>query len=164
MYCLNPATFVPEVHDFWGYVQAFMPSLVTITQPTGGDYIDPITGTLMGAWSVAASTLRVGSDTGGYPAATGASIAWDTGTIINGHRLKGRSYLVPLANFAYDLNGTLKPAVRAEIQAGADDLVADAAANFVIWNRPKPGVAGGYSAVTSGFVPDSVAVLRSRRD
>lgn len=175
-YCLDPATFLPSLRAFYQAIADDFPAVVTITFPTGGDIVDSTSGVLTGSWATAAPAPVVGTYTGAYAAPVGAVVNWLTGSIINGHRVVGRTFLVPMAAGVFENNGTLNPSAASGLVAASTAFVTAAASNFVIWSRPRAaGVplpvkpvqaarAGGHVPVTGHLVPDLAAVLRSRRD
>lgn len=165
-YGLDAGALMTPVHDFYGRLLAKFPYTVTFTVEPQGDIIDPLTGDLTGSWSHAPVTSIGGSATGAYSAATGAAVSWLTGSVFDKHRLKGRTFLVPLIGNAFGADGSIDDTSLATIRASAVTLVADGVDNFVVWHRPLPGGAraGGYSVVNGSFVNDKAAVLRSRRD
>jgi hypothetical protein len=90
-------------------------------------------------------------------------VDWITDTITNRRRLRGRTFLVPIAGNAYQTNGTLYDSARTALQTAATAFVAAQSTSFVIYHRGT-GSDGSNGLVTSAFVPDMIAVLRSRRD
>ena len=106
----------------------------------------------------------------------GSMVGWETGQIMDGHRVRGRTFMVPGSNAIFDTDGTLVPtAVSGTIDAGTQ-LILEQAASFVVWHRPRkaraatatrPALAahlGSHALVTTCRVPDKAVVLRSRRD
>lgn len=175
-YALNGTTFIPHLQIFLTGVAGQMPNDVTLQIENTGDIIEAVSGDLMGSWAGAAQTPIVGSQSGAYSAPTGAVVNWLTGDVLDGHRLRGKTFLVPLANSAYDLTGSLGAEPLGAYRDYARSLSEDYDPNFVVWHRPRaakaadgsrPAVtarAGGYSVVTGSSVPDECVVLRSRRD
>lgn len=175
-YCLDPATFLPLLRVFYDTIKDDFPSVVTINFPSSGDILDSVSGQLTGTWVATAPALVQGVYTGAYSAPTGAVVNWATGSIINGHRVVGRTFLVPMGGTVFENDGTINPAARNGMAAAAAALIASASSNFVIWSRPRAAVpsppvkapvtarAGGHVPVTGYLVPDLAAVLRSRRD
>lgn len=105
-----------------------------------------------------------------YVGGAGAYVAWRTPIIFNGHRVQGRTFLVPLAA-TITTDGTLAPSTITTIQGAGNALIATSAADFVIWSKQfnmvdnKPvQVGGALGPVTSCSVPDKTGILRSRRD
>lgn len=112
------------------------------------------------------------SSTAAWAGGVGAYIQWKTPVIFNGHRVRGRTFLVPLRGVA-EVDGTLLSAVISTIKAAGDALISNNAADFIVWGKqhvqqgtpPKPVQVGGAAApVTECAVPDKTGILRSRRD
>jgi hypothetical protein len=145
-----------------------LPSAVTVTVPPSGETIDDSDGTLTGVWSATAPAVVTGGVVPQAAAGVGACVTWNTGGIVAGtkgpRRLRGRTFLVPLANACYDADGTLTaPAVTALNNFGTSLI---AAGGFGIWHRPTSAAAanGTSSSVLSHKLRDKVAYLSSRRD
>lgn len=175
-YCLTPDTFVTALHAWLVGVAGSLPGVVKLNIEPGGDTIDSTSGALTGSWAGAATAEISGADTGGYSAPSGMVISWLTGTVVDGHRLRGKTYLVPFARSAYGPDGQLNAANVADMKTKADAFQAAAAANFVIWHRNRKARAadathlavtaraGGHSIVSGTRVTGRPAVLTSRRD
>lgn len=107
----------------------------------------------------------VGLYRGKYSAPTGAVVNWRTDDVRFGRRIRGRTFLVPLANDAFQDDGTLSSPTILALNEFADIMTArDFDSEFGVWSRPRNGSGGVFATVTSYNVPDMAAVLRSRRD
>lgn len=176
MFALDVDTFLNSVHTFWSAVAPEMPGDVTMNVETSGDIIDDATGALVSAYSEAALAPIVGSASGGYAAPCGGLVRWNTATILDGRRLRGRTFIVPMTGFYDDAAGGFTDAQVAVIKSAADAFIAAQSASFVIWHRPaaarlagedgpaRAAHAGGHGLVTGSGVTGKFAVLRSRRD
>lgn len=154
---------------------AAMPNTVHGAVESAGDIIEDTTGDLVGAWSSSSVTGFDGTVVGGYAGPAGAVISWRTSTILDGHRLKGRSFIVPLSANQYQSDGSLVSTEQASLQSAATAMVTAMSSELAVWHRPFPGREatptrpakaahdGGHGLVTSAVVPDLAAVLRSRR-
>lgn len=143
----------------------FLPSSVDITiQPTA-EIIDETTGNITGQVDITPPEEVGGSSVGTYSAASGAVINWNTSAYLNGRRVRGRTFIVPLTTDSYDTNGDLTVPALNVLRNGAARLAGGASPlPFVVWSRPRAGGGGTANPVTSATVPDTPAVLRSRRD
>lgn len=149
---------------FFNAVKTLIPSPITWTIPNTGDIVDSSTGTLVGSWTQGTSTVVSASGSGSsYAAGSGAVVRWNTGGIVNGRRVRGRTFFVPVVGAIYSSGRILGTQV-AVFQAAANALVASSGPDLRIWHRPTAHVGGSAHAVTAAFVPDLAAVLRSRRD
>lgn len=155
-----------RVRSFFLALQTILPSGLTVTVNPEAEVLDETTGELLGYSNVTEPSNQVnGAATGAYSGPAGAAVTWNTDTVAKGRRLRGRTFVVPLANSAYDSQGTLATSAITDLNEGAEDLIGDGSGpQLVIWSRPAASVAGSIGPVTSHRVADKVAVLRSRRD
>lgn len=156
-----------KTSTFLGQIRDFLPTGVTIGADPTVEIVQTDTGDLVGFFTTAPTNNGVGALSGTYSAASGACISWGTNGVRNGRRIRGRTFIVPLANAAYEANGTLAAATQSALLSYANALKATGGTgDFGIWSRPSgPGATDGvwYPAETAS-VKDKAAVLRSRRD
>jgi hypothetical protein len=156
---------VSVASDLWDRLHTFFPTGVTVQASQEVEDVDPANGDLLGAFTATASSPAwVGTSPGGYSAASGAVINWRTAGIHRGHRVRGRTFLVPLGATCYQTDGTIIDAIRASMITALTPAVASP---LGVWARPfgpPPVVAGAFFDVISASIPDKSAVLRSRRD
>jgi hypothetical protein len=158
------AASVAAIRAMFNAVATLLPSGLTITVPGSGDIINDGTGAITGAWSSGTTPAVVtGSGAGAYAGNAGAVIHWLTTTVVNGRRLRGRTFLVPLISSAYDTSGSISTAALSTISAAAQGLVDAANSDHVVWHRPTGFAAGSSAIVSSIRVPDLAVSLRSRR-
>jgi len=155
----SPADLV----TFFTAIRDFFPSGISWGIPSSGDIITTETGQLTGGWSTSGGgTVTSNGGAGTYAAGVGGRVQWSTGTIVNGRRLRGSTFLVPFLSSSYQSDGTIATAVITATNTAAAALVAGA--GLSVWHRPSPGGSNGSkSAMTSGALVDRVAVLRTRR-
>ena len=173
-YSLAATADITTLHGFFQNIKPDLPADVTIEVPTSGDIIDETTGELTGGWSGGSGGTSTGEDSGTYPAPVGAAVTWETGVVMDAHRLRGRTFIVPLAGFSYGTDGTIDSAVLATLRGAAASLLTGT--QFVVWHRPRAARAadgsrkaityraGGYASWSGSSVKDEAVVLRSRRD
>lgn len=144
------------------------PAGLTVNIPNTGDVIDDTTGNLVGVWTATGGGNFTGANTGNTAAGVGACIGWTTGGIVQGkkgpRKLRGRTFLVPLALACYDGDGTLTATSLSQLQTMANDL--QASGPLAVWHRPTTvgGSDGNSYGVVAARVRDKVAFLSSRRD
>lgn len=163
----DAAAAVARCATFFGSVAQICPPVVTITIEPDVDLIDSANGQLIESFSVTAPAGAVGQATGSYSAASGAVVNWRTGGIRNGRRIRGRTFLVPLASSQYGSDGQLIPAALTRLRGAADALrITTSSPDLVVFARPSTagGTDGTLSVVTGSNVPPLAAILRSRRD
>lgn len=153
-----------EIADAYTALAAIIPAGVTMSVPGSGDLFDDTTGTLTGVWTAPGAEVVPGTAPSSCARGVGACVGWQTGGIINGRRLRGRTFLVPLTVNAYDLDGTITPSSLAVCNSFADLLMASGP--LAVWHRPTEAApaSGNSYGVTSRRVRDKVAFLGSRRD
>jgi hypothetical protein len=177
-YSLDTATVMESLHTLFDSLSSRLPNTVTCVIEPSGDVIDDTTGDIVGAWAGTPQAAVTGTQTQGYQAASGAQLSWGTSTILDGHRLRGRTFLVPLAGNMFSGTGQLQEINRAAMETSALAYLVSQDASFVIWHRPFAGRAadptrgikakaahpGGHGLVTTAKCPAGGVVLRSRRD
>lgn len=158
---------VPDVAAIKSAVTALaavIPAGVTITVPASGDVIEDTTGTLLDVWAGSGGGTVAGSGPSNTAAGAGACIGWLTGGIVNGRRLRGRTFIVPLTTAAYDLDGTITSSSLGVVSTFANAV--QASGGLAVWHRPTTATStdGTSYGVISNRVRDKVAFLSSRRD
>jgi len=158
-----------RLHNFWDAIDGYLPSSVRINLPTVLEEVATATGELLAEHPFEPGTVIAGSGTASFASPAGACINWNTAGLINGRRIRGRTFIVPMHDGGYQSDGTLADAARTAI-ANAANTYANAGPGLgidgAIWHRPSgPGASDGAAAgITSATVRDRVAILRSRRD
>lgn len=163
-YTRNVTTDNEAFHAFFTDIAEALPNDVSIQVDAFGVTVDEATGNLLGGWSLPPVAPVVGTQAGGYSSPTGLAIVWETGQIANSRRIKGRTFMVPLANTNYDTNGQLLDAAKDGFELAAADLIANLTSDLVVWKRPVSGAGGVAHPAIVGLVSKKPAVLRSRRD
>ena len=101
---------------------------------------------------------------GGYAGGTGAVVFWNTGALNGGHKVRGRTYLVPLTSNSYDSSGLITTAAQSTINAAAAALVATTPGLCVnSRNLGKPGRGDQTVVVQSASLSSTVAFLSTRK-
>jgi len=163
----SPEALVGGADDLLEFFTAIADRLpggaVQINVPSSGDLIESTTGDLLGTWSDPGTGGTVGG--GGnaiFSNGVGVRVVWNTGGFFGGRRVRGSTFIVPLAIDAYEGAGNITATVITDLQAAADALVAHDAP-FGVWSRPTGSEVGEFNEWTSARVPDQVSWLRSRR-
>lgn len=151
------------VNTFFDSIKAYLAAGSTITIPDTGDLVDDATGELAGSWSDGSTSTVQTTGAGGFAAGVGARVKWSTQGVVNGRRVRGSTFLVPLSAAQYQSDGTLLDATKGVLQTAANTMNNAFSSGLLIWHRPVNGAGGSSHAVTSGEVPDKVSWLRSRR-
>lgn len=152
-----------ELATFFTAIANQFPSGISWTIPSNGDQLNEVTGALVGAWT--GGTAATVPGTGGsasYAAGVGPMIRWNTSTIVNGRRLRGRTFLTHVSTAVYQSDGTITSAARTTIGNAATALLGGTDVPLV-WHRPVAGAGGQAVAANSATIPDRVSWLSSRR-
>lgn len=167
-------TDVTAIRTFFTSVLTYMPNGLTIQVPNSGDIVDSGTDKIVGTWTgTGGGTNSSAAVAGAYSGSSGAMVRWLTGAVVDGHRLVGRTYLVPLAGSRYANDGSLDGTAQAAILTAANAMIASLGTGLIVYHKPRNadddadppdlGSPGVTSAVVAALVPDLAVVLRSRR-
>lgn len=162
---------VDAVRTFFNALAALIPSGLTITVPNSGDIFTGDNGGLTDVWSVpTAPAVVTGTGAGVYAGNAGAVVHWLTTGVVNGRRVRGRTFLVPLIGSAYSTSGAILASALTTITGAATAYATSGDANRVVWSRPyvdpkgiKPSRPGSISSITGTRVPNLAVSMRSRR-
>lgn len=150
---------------FFNSISALLPSAVRLDVEPAVELIEESSGELVDVFTVPTPAVLSGTQTGGFSSATGACVTWSTVGVRNGRRVKGRTFLVPLAGSQYEADGTLTSASINTLTTAAQALIAHTSDLHVFGRPSASGATDGASyTVTSARVTDKTAILRSRRD
>lgn len=164
-YCDANASGGPAaVWAFYDAIKDIFPSSLSVQVDATGDILDSADGSLEGTWTESSGAVISGTASNFWVAGVGLRVKWATGGIAFGRRVRGSTFLVPLAYTLFEGgNGTISNAVIADVTDDASDLV-NADVGFGIWSRNHPDSSDGeFNLVNGVTVPDKVSWLRSRR-
>lgn len=158
--------FADAVGAFFQALDNLIPSTVTITFDSEVRQLNDASGVLEDVEAVTPPTAVNGIATGAYAAGAGARVDWRTSVIINGRRVIGRTFIVPIIGSSFESNGTIVAASLADLQAAADAYLASftSIVGAVVWHRPVAQAGGQSAPIQSAVAVDKSALLRSRRD
>lgn len=162
----NLASLQSHIWAFFDSLKGALPNDVTIVGETEVRQIDEVTGQLQAVGTVVPNPNVTGTVTGGWAGGSGCRFDWQTTIIRFGRRVRGRTYIVPLAAGNYDASGNVSAAVRADFIPKAQSLLSNLGLNstpMCVYSRPQPGRPGLASPVISVNVPPLAAQLRSRK-
>lgn len=158
-----------RVRTFWDTCRNHMTFGLQMVVESEIPVIDERDGKMIGL-HVGAGASVVGNGTGEtLPTATQALVQWFTNGIVNGRKVRGRTF-VPGMMEANNSGGLPTGTIDSALQTAANTLIATAPF-LVVWSRPVSGEEPGTVArvgtahnVLSSNVWAQWAVLRSRRD
>lgn len=149
-----------------------LPSGATISFPQTVDVLDPANGKLTGTLPVAGGTPAVGTSVGNFSSVTGMLVSWTTADYVNGHRVRGRTYMVPTGALPMALGVPTSTAITS-LTSWATGLRDATVGKLKIWARPvdadhatphSPARSGSMHSIVGVSVPAYFVVLRSRRN
>jgi hypothetical protein len=158
---------VTKVDAWLNTWQGDIPAVVTSRVDPNVVETNEQTGAQIGFFNTTSEAAQQGIGTGGYSAASGACINWYTNGALNGRRVRGRTFMVPLVASAFDTNGTLNDTRLALWRTNTQTLVNDVSdSSLQVWHRPTVAAptSGSAHPVTSLTINDKAAILTSRRD
>jgi hypothetical protein len=154
-------SFANALRTGFNSLVARLPDDVIINFDSEARELNVATGTLIGVHGVTPPSNVVGTASGVYAAPSGARVDLITSGIVAGRRLRGRTYMVPLAGSEYTSTGLVAPATRTALNS-AFNTFRDNPGNWslAVWSRTH----GALADVISVNAPGEVAILRSRRE
>lgn len=153
-----------QYKTLWTSWAAIMSGYVTVTIPNNGEAFDEATGALTGTWTDGTAGTVTGGGSGAYAGGVGACCAWTTSGIHNARKVRGRTFIVPLAANTYDSDGSLAAGTISTLETAANTFLSAAASKALIWARPSTDVpVGDAYPIVAANVADHVSWLRSRR-
>lgn len=148
-------------------IKAQLPDKVTVTVDPSVDELDEVTGKLQTVWTATtAGAGQVGALAATFAAGVGYVINWTTEGVRNSRRVRGRTFIAPIASNAMDVDGSLNAGNLTSWRAAATALRAQSdGIRLVIWARPNEilPLDGGAYFVSGSTINDRVAYLSSRR-
>ena len=170
-YTIDAESFLAPLHDWLSSMANNIPTDVTLQIEPTGDVIDPADGHLVDSWTTDVSTAITGAGAGKYAAPVGLCVNWLTGEVADGHRVRGKTFMVPCNEDTFDAAGQVDGSVHGSLQTICDTLVSVASPEFVVWHRPRAAsvkhpvaTAGSEWPVTNAVLSTKAAILTSRRD
>jgi hypothetical protein len=139
-----------------------IPNEASIHIDASGNCYDHITGEVGSGWGDAAVSDVTGSNTDDYAAGVGMCVDWSTTVVANRRRIRGRTFLVPLAG-CYDGLGHLDATQKAAVQALLDTFWGNVREFMVIWHRPVDNTGGQAPTVSGVSIAQKPAFVRKRR-
>jgi hypothetical protein len=164
-----------RVHAFWTAVAAVHPDGFSAQVDSSVDVLNAEDGELVSSVNGGTQAVIVGTITAAdfQPAQTAVHIAWRTGDVRdigNGaHKVKGGSFIGPLANNQTASEGVLVATAKVILDAAAEELRDNGTSTvaMVVWARPvssDPTDPPGSAHLVNGHKTQSVfAHLKSRR-
>lgn len=163
----DTSTHPPEaqrdsLQAMWTAIADRLDNAVSWNIRTVGRLLDAASGTLTGEWSDPRAKIGTGTSIGqAMPDAAQGLIRWNTGDVVAGRFLKGRTF-IPGIETNQVTDGNLSSACQADLLAAATAFIT-ATPSFAVWHRPTNGAGGSVHPVATAGVWAELAVLRRRR-
>lgn len=161
------ADVVGRVRAFWNSSAALFPTTFSAQVQANVDQLDETTGTLLGTFVGGAPAVVAGASGTAYNAfATMVLLRLNTGVVLNGRRVVGRSFIGPVTSTVDQGGNPLLSNVTTLLAAATAMLTGSTSAIPEVWHRPFPKGSGTGREffVTNFTAAPYFAVLRSRRD
>lgn len=165
----TPGLIRPTMQDFITAWAAMASDQWGASLGTEIQRLNPATGQLVSVESMGAFTLPGGIDGEAVADSTCGLVRYSTNSIVNGHRVRGRTY-VPGLSLALVVDGQWDSAAVSGLEAMGSVMNGDS--RFIVWSRPayegtgpdrvlvRPG---SEHSVTGSSAWSQCAVLRHRR-
>lgn len=156
-------TVATRIGDFWTSVSDVLAEEAAWAVEATVDALDEATGTLTDSFAVTpANGAGLLSNGHFLPAAAQALVRWNTSQIVNGKRVRGRTF-IPGIGENFNDDGMFTSAGIGIVLPAAQLLTGN---ELVVWHRPTLlNPSGGVAvSVDSASVWNQFAVLTSRRD
>lgn len=158
------STCAAAMRQFYFAINTLQTSRMTLTwQPTYQTFDDK--GVLTGESAIPSVPLPVvGAAASVYAGGVGACVIWTTGFLNGGHKVRGRTYLVPMVSPAFEADGTLA-ASSISLIGGAATALIGTVPSLAVNSRSRGGAQRqDITAPVNGYLlADKAAILRSRR-
>jgi len=165
-YFTSAATGFPaDLQTFFQAIKGNFPTGLIVTVPNNGDLIRETDGVLQGAWADSGGSTTTGTGSTNFAEGSGLRIRWVTGSLRNGRKITGTTFIVPAVSAAFTTGGLVAGATVTAVTAAGSALISAQATKIVVWSKPhsKAAADGASSAIASVSVPVQATQLRSRR-
>jgi len=158
-------TSVNGLRSAFDAIKTYIPDEVTVTFPPEVSVLDVTSGQLVDAVDLTPPGAVIGTHGTSWSAGSGVRVVWGTGRVRNGRKVRGSTYLVPLGQPAFNNSGQVAAGARTAIAAAFETWRAatQSGARPLVYSRPKTGMPGDTSAVSSVSVSAVAATLRGRK-
>lgn len=153
---------IAAARTFFNSCAALLPNTTQLSFPTSGNVIDELSGKVSGGWTAGAVSPLSFTGSSTWANGVGMRVKWNTIGVVNGRKVVGATFLVPLLLTSYEGAGNLFSGTITTVQGAAAAFVS-ATPTIRIYSRKTPLHAGISFPVLSATVPDKVSWLRSRR-
>lgn len=161
-----PQPIADAFQVFFDAIKKYIPNEVGVSFDNEVTDHETTTGQLVEAFPVTPPPAVTGTGTTVWAGGAGGRLVWSTSRVLNGRRVRGATFLVPLVLTAFASTGRLGSTSTADVNAAAGVLRASLNSNgspLAIWSGPNTG-RPGVTSIVNGHGLDAVAgTLRSRK-
>lgn len=147
---------------FFNQLASFLPDDVVLNFDSEVRVITAA-GDLEAVLPVTPGAAVAGTSAGSFASGMGAMIRWNTGAVVGGKRIIGKTFLAPLSSTNFTASGSVAGAFRTTVQTEATAFLANLVTDgsrLVVWSRTYAAT----SDVLTAAVPERPSYLRSRND
>lgn len=164
----SPEAAVTALREAFFAVRTYLPDEVTISFPPGYSELQNQTGQVVDFGSITPPAPVIGTNSNAWAGGAGVRLVWDTNVVARGRRVRGSTFLVPMAQAAFSNSGVVSPAAVTAINTAFNTYLSTAAASAtrpMIYTRPLPGEPGSGSGnhITAVNTAVRPATLRKRK-
>ena len=157
-------TVLSAVRSYFESAKGLLASGVIVTYDQSVDLLNDVSGELQAQYTSTAQSATVSTGSSEAPPANQLGLTLQTGVVVNGRVLRGRTFLGPVTADVFTAGGIPSGAAKTTLATAGALLTAVTTTFLVVWHRPTNG-SGGISLQCTDVTPATKAwVLRSRRD
>jgi hypothetical protein len=157
-----------EIHTLFSDLKTYLAPGLTVNVSTEAGIIDAATGDLVNIIPVATSGGPITStgSSGEVTRAAQLNVRHTTDVFLRGRRLKGRSFIGPIAAGLFDSQGNIASASAAFVTNKFVAMTSGVGVRLAVWQRPSTanGGVGTFGDVVLSECQATPGILRSRRD
>ncbi|MBA0085016.1 MAG: hypothetical protein HRJ53_08470, partial [Acidobacteria bacterium Pan2503] len=128
-----------SVAAFFTAIKGIVPPAVQWVFPSQLDSIDDATGKLLSSQPVTPNAAISGLGGSNYAATTGILVKWATGGVVDGHRVVGKTFIVPIESTDMTSNGGPSSSSLTTVSNAANNYITAMGTHAVVWSRPFAG-------------------------
>lgn len=159
-------TIANAVRAFFAAFPSLIPEECAVSFDSEVVRINTATGVLEESFPVIEPAVVAGTSSAAWAAGTGARVQWLTDRIINGKRVRGATFIVPLHSTSFTGTGRVSGATITTLNnAGAALISATGTAShpLSVWSRPTDVRPGDRTTVLTASTSATPGTLRTRK-
>jgi hypothetical protein len=151
------------VMNMWQSIDNALHSSVSWALDTDVRTLNEATGALSAIATVSAASAT-GSGTGDYVDLLQGLIVWNTGEVVDGRLLRGRTFIPGITEASVDTTGRPTSGFASVVNTAVSTLIADVNSQPVVWHRPVYSGTGSSRVLerNGSFEASTSAALKNR--